>query len=159
MLLHKAFLDARVKLGFCGILKNLKRVWRGSIKWWWWPRVDRLWSSLCSAESVGKTMTRGKATSMVSNISRIWRSFSARLERWFKMFDYIYGGSSIAGPRTASRQKKLVLILRSGHGREREFVCSGSVWSAGRHFFFLFFNIKWLWMLLTWCYNVVCSDV
>ena len=89
MLLHKVFLDARVKLGFRGILKNLKRVWRGSIKWWWWPRVDRLWSSLCSAESVGRTMTRGKATSMVSNTSRIWRSFSARLERRFRTFDYI----------------------------------------------------------------------
>jgi hypothetical protein len=24
--LHKAFLDAQVKLGFCGILKNLQRV-------------------------------------------------------------------------------------------------------------------------------------
>lgn len=73
----------------CGMLEHLKRVWRSSVKWWWWPRVDRLWSSLCSAESVGKTMTKGKATSMVSNTSRIWRSFSARLERRFKMFDYI----------------------------------------------------------------------
>ena len=40
------------------------------------------------------------------------------------MFDYIYRCGSIAGQRMASQQI-LVLILRSGHGWEKEFVCSG----------------------------------